>query len=137
MPKCLLEGSQFVLVTKFGACLEVMIGYHMQIYQEKQSNAIDQVLGTRVNNNVISIISSNSNVLYRQLYFDNFFTSYYPITELAEKSMRATGTTRENKTEGANKQLVQSKELQKKERHTCDYCSFGKYTLQNGTTILS
>ena len=48
------------------------------------------------------------------------------MNELAEKSMRATGTIQENKTEGANKQLIQIKKLQKQERGTYDYCSDGK-----------
>ena len=100
--------------------------YHMQIYQGKQSNANDQPLGTRVINNMVSVISSNFNVLYHQLYFDNFFSSYHLIKKLAEKSMRATGTIRENRTEGANKQLIKNKELQKQERGTYDYCSGGK-----------
>ena len=99
---------------------------HMQIYQGKQSNANDQPLGTRVINNMVSIISSNSNVLYHQLYFDNFFSSYHLINELTEKSMRATGNTQKNRTEGANKQLIQIKELQKQEKGIYDYCSDGK-----------
>ena len=98
----------------------------MQIYQGKQSNAINLSLGTRAIINMVSLISSNSNVLYRQLYFDNFLTSDHLITELAEKSVRATGTIRQNRIEWANKQLVQSKELRKKERSTYDYCSNGK-----------
>ena len=61
--------------------------------------------------------------LYHQLYFDNFFTSYHLMTKLAEKSMRATETKRENRTEEANKQLIQNKELQ---GGTYDYCSDGK-----------
>ena len=100
--------------------------YHMQIYQGKQSNANNQPFGNSVINNMVSINSSNSNVLYHQLYFDNFFSSYHLMNELAEKSMRATGTIRENRTEGANKQLIQNKELQKQERGTYDYCSDGK-----------
>ena len=48
------------------------------------------------------------------------------MNKLAEKSMQATGTIRENRTEGANKQLIQNKELQKQERGTYDYCSDGK-----------
>ena len=74
--------------------------YHTQIHQGKQSNAINQSLGTRIFNNMVSIISNNSNVLYHQLYFDNFFSSYHSITELAEKTMRATVTIRENRTVG-------------------------------------
>ena len=46
--------------------------------------------------------------------------------ELAEKSLRATETIRQNRTEEANKQLVQSKELQKKERTTYNYYCNGK-----------
>ena len=91
--------------------------YHMQIYQGKQSNAINQSLGTHVVNSMVSLISSNSNVLYRQLYFYNFFTSDHAMIELAEKCVRATGNMRQNRTKGANKQLVQSKELRKKKRH--------------------
>ena len=71
--------------------------YHIQIYQGKQSKANNQPLGTRVINNMVSIISSISNVLYHQLYFDNFFSSYHLMNELAEKSMRATGTIQENR----------------------------------------
>ena len=100
--------------------------YHMQIYQGKQSNVNNQPFGNSVINNMVSINSSNSNVLYHQLYFDNFFSSYHLMNELAEKSIRATGTIRENRTEGANKQLIQNKELQKQERGTYDYCSDGK-----------
>ena len=48
------------------------------------------------------------------------------MNELAEKSICATETIRESRTEDANKQLVQIKELQKQERCTYDYCSDGK-----------
>ena len=44
------------------------------------------------------------------------------MTKLAEKSIQATGTIRENKIEGANKQLVQNKELQKQKRGIYGYC---------------
>ena len=37
--------------------------YQIQIYQGKQPKAIDQPLGTRVVNSVVSITSGNSNVL--------------------------------------------------------------------------
>ena len=36
--------------------------------------------------------------------------------------MRTTGTIRENKIKGGNKQLVQNQELQKQERGTYGYC---------------
>ena len=78
----------------------------MQMYP--QSNKINQPLETCVINNMVSLISSSSNVLYCQLYFDNFLTSYHVI-ELAEKVCEPQEPY--DKTEGANKQLVQSKEL--------------------------
>ena len=80
--------------------------YPIQIYQGKWSKAINQSLGTRVINNIVFLISSDSNVLYLQLYLDNFLTSDHLMIEVAEKSVRATGTTQQNRTEGANKQLV-------------------------------
>ena len=40
--------------------------------------------------------------------------------------MQATETIGENRTEGANQQLIQNKELQKQERGTYNYCSDGK-----------
>ena len=48
------------------------------------------------------------------------------MNKLAEKRMKATGTIRENRTEAANKQLIQNKELQKQERGTYNCCSGGK-----------
>ena len=101
--------------------------YPMQIYQGRQSNAINQPLGTRVTNNLVSLISSSSIVLYRQLYFDNnFLPSDHLMIELAEKSVQATGTIRQNKKEEANNRLAQNKELWKKERGTCNCCNDGK-----------
>ena len=58
--------------------------YAMQIYQGKQTNAINQSLGTRVINNMVSLVFSNSNVLYRHFYFDSFLTSDYLMIKLAE-----------------------------------------------------
>ena len=68
--------------------------YPMQIYQGKQSNAINHPLGTGVINNMVSLISNNSNVLYS---FENFLTSDRLMIELVEKSVRATGTIRQNR----------------------------------------
>ena len=64
VPKCLSEGSQFVFFTNFGVCVKVIVICIPCRYQKKQSNAINQPLGTRVVNNMISLISNNSNALY-------------------------------------------------------------------------
>ena len=103
--KMFIRGKPIRFVYKIWClCKSDGYSYPMQIYQGTQSSAFN-------------------NALYRQLYLDNFLTSDHLIIELAEKSMRATGTIRQNRTEGANKQLVQSKELRKKERGTYEYCS--------------
>ena len=77
---------------RFGYKISCLCGsdgysYHMQIYQGKQANANNQPPRTHVINNMVSIIFSNSNILYHQLYFDNFFCSQHLMNELAEKSM--------------------------------------------------
>ena len=113
--------------------------YPMEIYQGKQSNALNQSLGARVINNMVSFISSNSNVLYRRLYFDNFLTSDHLIIELAEKSVRATRTIRQNRTEWKRRtnNLFKAKSFgRKKEAHTIT-AVMERYTLRNGTTTLS
>ena len=45
--------------------------------------------------------------------------------EVAEKDVRTTGTIRENRTGGSNKNFIGSKELKKKERGNFDYCTDG------------
>ena len=100
--------------------------YHMKIYQGKENNSENLPLGTRVVNSMIDVIISNSDITCHQLYFDNFFTSYRLLSELSEKSVRATGTVRENRTANATKTLISHKNLKKEERGTFDYCSDGK-----------
>ena len=111
--------------------------YHMQIYQRKQSNAIDQPLGTRVINNMVSIISSNSNVLHHQLYFDNFFYDYHLMIEFAEKSIQATGTYEKTEHKVRANNLLKTKSCRsKKEKYTIT-AVIKKYTLLFGMTTLS
>lgn len=100
--------------------------YHLKIYQGKETNAMKQPLGTRVVMEKVDIIACKSSVTCHQLYFDNFFTSYDLMTELANRKMKATGTVRENRTAGATKAITSTKDLQKKGRGTYDYCSDGK-----------
>ena len=74
--KMFIRGKPIRYVNKIWClCESYGYPYPMQICQGKQSNAINQPLGKRVINNMVSLISSNPNVLYRQLYFDNFLTS--------------------------------------------------------------
>ena len=101
--------------------------YPIQICQVKQSNAINQPLVTRIISNMVSLISSNSNVLYRQLYFDNFLTNDPLMIELSERSVGATGTIRQ-KQKGRTNNLFKAKSFGRKKEAVMedDYCSGGK-----------
>ena len=55
------------------------------------------------------------------IYFDNFFTSHQLLKDLAEKSVRATGTIQENWTGGAAKLMTSTKKMKKTERGTFEY----------------
>ena len=100
--------------------------YHMKVYQGKEDNPEKFPLGTRVINGMVDVIMANTDITCHELYFDNFFTSYNLLSELGDKSVRATGTVRETRTSNATKKLICSKILKKKERGAFDYCSDGK-----------
>ena len=75
---------------------------------------------------MVAIIITNSSVEKYELYFDNFFTSYNLLSDLADLGVRSIGTVRENRTGQANKSLISKKALKKKERGECDYYCDGK-----------
>jgi len=112
----------------WGLCGNDGYPYHLKIYQGKEPTATahQEPLGKRVINTMVVIITENSDVLNHELYFDNFFSDYELMCELAEKDVRATGTIRENITGGAKQKLTGSKDLQKMERGDFDYCIDGK-----------
>ena len=58
---------------------------------------------------MVVIITENSDVLNHELYFDNFFSDYELMCELAEKDVRATGTIREIEQEEQSKNLLDPK----------------------------
>ena len=41
-------------------------------YQGKEKKLQDQLLGSRVINNMVDVITANSSALQHELYFDNF-----------------------------------------------------------------
>ena len=57
--------------------------YNMKIYQEKEKKLQDQPFVSRVINNMVDVITANSSALLHELYFDNFFTSYSLMSDLA------------------------------------------------------
>lgn len=100
--------------------------YHMQIYQGKELQTSDQPLGTRVVKNMVDIIDQNSNVRHHALFFDNFFTSYSLLSELADHKVCSTGTIRDNRTAKAVTKLATNTQMKKMDRGSYDYCSDGK-----------
>ena len=97
----------------------------MKIYQGKEKKLQDQPLGSRVINNMVDVITETSSALLHELYFDNFFTSYSLMTDLAKIDVKTTGTIRENRTAGANQKMISTKQLQKQERGCFEYCCDG------------
>ena len=100
--------------------------YNLKIYTGKDEQDVKQSLGSRVVNHMTEVIEKNSQVKHHQLFFDNFFTSHGLIQSLAERQMRAAGTVRENRTNGANAKLIDNKKLKKKGRGHFDFVCDGQ-----------
>ena len=83
--------------------------YNMKVYQGKEKKLKDHPLGSRVINNMVDVITTNSSALLHELYFDNFFTSHSLMFDLAKIDVQATGTIRENRTAGSNQKMISSK----------------------------
>ena len=73
----------------------------MKIYQDKEPGKSPKPLGCRVINDLVNIVCVKSAPKHHRLYFDNFFSSYTLLADLREKEVLATGTIRENRTNGA------------------------------------
>jgi hypothetical protein len=94
--------------------------YNMQIYCGKEAKDSGP-LGSRVINKMISVLQKPSD---HELYFENFFTSYDMLWELAEKGFKATGTVRDNRTRKCP--LIDIKQFNKQIRGSHDNRSDGK-----------
>ena len=127
VPNRSLKKNLFALVLRFGAYAAAMHGYpfNIKFYQGKEKKLQDQLLESRVIKNMVDVILANSSSLLHELYFNNFFTSYSLISDLAKIDVQATGTIRENRTAGANQKMKSSKQLQKQERGCFEYCFDG------------
>ena len=96
--------------------------YHLQVYQGKEGGGRSSTpLGSRVINSMVDVVEGKSDVRRHELYFDNFFTSHAILKALARRSVRATGTVRENRTGGAGKLLTSTAAMKKADRGTFDY----------------
>jgi hypothetical protein len=84
---------------RFGYKLRVMAGndgfpYHLKIYTGREEVGTASPLGTRVVEHMIAAVESRTTIQNHHLFFDNFFTSYQLLKDLADKGVRATGTVR-------------------------------------------
>ncbi|KRY10351.1 PiggyBac transposable element-derived protein 3 [Trichinella patagoniensis] len=99
--------------------------YHMTIYQGKEIHAPKVPLSTRVIRSMVDIIQETSNTTRHTLYFDNFFNSYDLLVMLSELKMRAIGTIRPYRSNGADAVMLPDKELMKQKRGAFDFRSDG------------
>ena len=99
--------------------------YNIKVYQGKEKKLLDQSSGSCLINNMVGVVTANFSALLHELYFDNFFTSYSLMFDLAKIDVQTTGTIRENRRAGANQKIICSKQLQKQERGCFEYCCDG------------
>ena len=109
--------------------------YHMKIYQGKEDKRESLPLGTGVVNDLIDVIILKLDITCHELYFDNFFTSYKLLSELSDKGVRATSTTRETRNNNATKKLLAARISKKKKEKLFIFALMEKFMLQSGMTI--
>ena len=82
-------------------------------------------LGSRVVNEKVDVIAEHSDPLKHELFFDNFFTSYNLLADLAAKNVKPIDTVKENRTLGASSKMKSLKEMEKSDRGTFNFRSDG------------
>ena len=96
--------------------------YKLTIYTGKNSSRPPNVpLGEHVVTDLLKIVIDKSDPKYHEIYFDNFFTSAKLLDVLSPKGFICVGTVRENRTNGATKAMISTKDLKKKDRGSYDY----------------
>ena len=100
--------------------------YHTICYTGKSETTSSELLGSRVVNSLLDSVKPSTNILSHHIFFDNFFTSYALLSSLSESGCKATGTIRQSRTGGANKELMSDKDLKKMPRGSYDYRCDGK-----------
>jgi len=88
---------------RFGYKLYVLSGndgypYHLKIYTGREEVSTTSPLESRVVEQMIAAIDSQATVQNHHLFFDNFFTSYQLLKDLAGKDIWATRTVRQFRT---------------------------------------
>ena len=87
--------------------------YHIKLYAGREAVADAQALGTKMVNHMLEVIEKHSEVKFHHLFFDNFFSSHALMKSLTDKHVAATGTIRELRTGGAQKELRDTTDMRK------------------------
>ncbi|KRZ66023.1 PiggyBac transposable element-derived protein 3 [Trichinella papuae] len=94
-------------------------------YKGKEIHASKVPLSTRVVSDMVDVIQENSKTTRHTLYFDNFFNSYQLLVKLVGLKMRAIGTIRPYRSNGADAVMLPDNELRKQKRGAYDFRSDG------------
>ena len=88
-------------------------------------------------NDMMSTVETYSAITKHEVYFDNFFTLYNLLKSLAEQNIKATGTVRENRTNGATKLMKPNAVMKKKAKEvTLISAVMEKFLCVSGMIIL-
>jgi hypothetical protein len=90
--------------------------YAIEIYTGKVKGGEKQPLGFRVVNTLLEFVKQKSNPAKHSLYFDNFFTSHDLMCHLYAQGFKATGTIRQNRCGGAQRDLIPDAQLKRQSR---------------------
>ncbi|KRY03082.1 hypothetical protein T12_10273, partial [Trichinella patagoniensis] len=88
----------------------------MNTYQGKEIHSSKVPFSTRVISNMVDIIQENCNTTRLTFYFDNFFNNYDLLVMLSELKMRAIGTIRPYRSNGADAVMLPDKQLMEQKR---------------------
>jgi len=117
---------------RFGYKLWVLAGqdgypYKFEIYQGRSSDGQNQSepLGTRVVNKMLETVKRKSLPENHLVFMDNFFTSYRLLSDLKKENFKATGTLRQNRSNGACKLMKNDKSLKQEGRGAFDFRTDG------------
>ena len=99
--------------------------YAFDIYTGRSVGVPRVPLGFHVVDTLLSRVRELSRPENHTVYFDNFFTSCGLMRHLHEEGFKATGTVRQNRTDGANTTLISDKDIKKMPRGSYDYTCDG------------
>ncbi|KRY59530.1 PiggyBac transposable element-derived protein 2 [Trichinella britovi] len=97
----------------------------MITYQGKEIHSSKVPFSTKVISNMVDIIQENCNTTRLTFYFDNLFNNYDLMVMLSELKMRAIGTIRPYRSNGADAVMLPDKQLMEQKRGAFDFRSDG------------